>query len=179
MADLPRMIKWYQDNELMKYYDELPVRSPFEVEELMRRYISAQNRLDFIIETKKKETVGTIYFSNINWYDRHLEIHTMVGEKNKRNMYFGAEAAFLMTIHAFHQLGMHKIYSRLLPFAKEAGALQKELGFRKEAVLKNRYYQDGEYYDAWLYGLLDREFESFIKSEKGVKYMRASQGGYK
>lgn len=176
MADLPNVFEWWQDKELMKYYDELPVNAPFEMEHILRQNISAIDRIDYIIETKKKESIGRIFFSRINLEDRHLEIHTMIGEKKKRNMFFGAEAAFLMLLHAFHQLGMHKVYGRVMEYAKEVEVLQKEMGFTKEAVFKKRYFQKGKYRNAFLYGLLDREFEDLLKSPKGQRYLAASQG---
>ena len=179
MSDLPKVIEWWQDKELLKYYDELPVNSPSEMEHILRQNISAIDRIDYIIETKKKEPIGRVYLSRINREDRNLEIHTMVGEKNRRNMFFGAEAAFLILLHAFHRLGMHKVYGRVLEYAKEAESLQKEMGFTKEAVLKKRYFQKGKYRDAFLYGLLDREFEDLLKSPKGQKYFAASQGSCK
>ena len=179
MADLPKVFEWCEDKELMKYYDELPVYAPFEMEHILRQNISAVDRIDYIIETKEKKPIGRIFLSMINWDDRHLELHTMVGEINKRNIFFGAEAAFLMLLYTFHQIGMHKVYGRVIEYAKEAEALLKEIGFTKEAVLKKRYFQGGRYWDAFLYGLLDREFEDLLKSSKGQKYLGIAQGRYK
>ncbi len=56
MSDLPKIIQWWQDKELLKYYDELPVNSPSEMEHILRQNITATDRLDYIIETKKKKT---------------------------------------------------------------------------------------------------------------------------
>jgi len=179
MSDLPRVFEWCRDGELLKYYDELPVNAPFEIEHILQQNISAMDRIDYIIETKQKRPVGRIFLSRINRADRNLEIHTMVGEAKKRNMFFGAEAAFLMLLHTFHQLGMHKVYGRVLEYAGEMATLLREMGFKKEAVLKKRYFQQGQYRDAFLYGLLDREFEDLLKSPKGQKYLAASRGGYK
>jgi len=176
MSDLPRVFEWCQDGELLKYYDELPVNAPVEIEHILQQNIAAMDRIDYIIETKQRKTIGRIFLSRINWENRNLEIHIMVGETKKRNMFFGAESAFLMLLHTFHQLGMHKVYGRVLEYAGEVEALQKEMGFTKEAVLKKRYFQKGQYRDAFLYGLLDREFEDLLKSPKGQKYLAASRG---
>ena len=176
MADLSKVSEWWQDEKLMKYYDELPFHAPFEIEHILKQNISAVDRIDYIIETKAKEPIGRIFFSRINWEDKHLEIHIMVGDKNKRNLFYGAEAALLTLIYAFHRLGMHKVYGQVMDYAKEAEVLQKEMGFTKEAVLKKRYFQEGQYRDAYLYGLLDREFAELLNSPKGQKYLAASQG---
>ena len=179
IEDMPKVFEWWQDIELMKYYDELPVNSPLEIEHELRLNINTTNRIDFIIETKKKEPIGRIFLSKINWKNRHSELHIMIGDKSKKNMFFGAEAGFLLMLYAFHQLNMHKIYGRMMEYAKEVETLQKEIGFRKEAVLKNKYFQKGRYWDFFIYGLLDREFENLLNSSKGQKYFFASQGSYK
>ncbi len=174
--DLPNVFKWRQDAELMRYYDALPINMPSEIEEELRGDISSTNRLDFIIETKKGESIGTVYLKKINWKDRHTEVHVMVGERDKRYIFFGAEAEFLLLLYAFRQLNMHKVYGRVIEYAKEAENLVKEIGFKKEAVLRRVIYQKGQYWDLYLYGILDREFEEFLTTPKGRRYLAASQG---
>ena len=100
----------------------------------------------------------------------------MVGERDKRHIVFGAEAEFLLLLYAFRQLNMHKVYGRVIEYAKEAEALVKEIGFKKEAVLRRLIYQKGQYWDMYLYGILDREFEEFLTTPKGKRYLAASQG---
>ncbi len=175
LDDLPIIFKWRQDAELSRYYDILPINMPLELEQELRNNLSSMNRIDFIIETRKGEAIGMVYLKNISWKDGNVELHTMVGEKEKRHIVFGAEAQFLLLIYAFRQLNMHKIYGRVIDYAKEEEALIKEVGFVKEAVLRRLIYQKGQYRDVYIYGLLDREFEVFLNSAKGRKYLTASQ----
>ena len=179
MSDLPKVIEWSQDRELMKYYDELTVNSPREIEQILQQNITKSDRIDYMIETKNREPIGRVFLKKINWLNSNLEIHTMVGQKRKRNFVFGAEAAYLMLLHSFHTLGMHKVYGRVMDYAKEIIKLLKEMGFTKEAVCKKKCFQQGKYHDVLLFGLLDREFEQFLKSSKGQKYFTASQGRHR
>jgi len=172
--DLPYIFKWRQDAELSRYYDELPINMPLEIEHEIRTKISSPNRLDLIIESKKGEAIGVVFLKNISWKDRNAELHAMVGEKDKKYIGFGAEALFLLLLHAFRQLNMHKIYGRVIEYAKESEALVKEVGFEKEAVFKRFIYQKGRYWDLYIYGLLNREFEEFLKSKKGRRYLTDS-----
>jgi len=176
MSDMPKVVEWYQDSELMKYYDELTVNSPREIEQILQQNITTGDRIDYIIETNDREPIGRIFLKNINWLNRNLEIHTMVGQKNKRNLVFGAEAAFLILLYSFHTLNMHKVYGRVMDYAIEILKLMKEMNFTKEAVCKKKCFQQGKYHDVLFFGLLDREFEQFLQSQKGQKYYTASQG---
>ena len=173
--DLPNILKWRQDAELARYYDELPIHMPLEIEQEIRTKISSPDRLDLVIETKKGEAIGVVFLRNIRWKDRNAELHAMVGEKDKRYIFFGAEALFLLLLYAFRRLNMHKIYGRMIEYAKEAEALMKDVGFEKEAVLRKFIYQKGRYWDFYIYRLLDREFEEFLKSKKGKRYLTASR----
>jgi RimJ/RimL family protein N-acetyltransferase len=171
--DLPYILKWRQDAELSRYYDELPINMPVEIEQEIHTKISSPNRLDLIIETKKGEAIGVVFLRNIRWKDRNAELHAMVGEKDKRHIFFGVEAEFLLLLYAFRKLNMHKIYGRMIEYAKEQEALVKEIGFEKEVVFRKFIYQKGRYWDLYIYGLLDREFEEFLKSKKGKRYLTA------
>ena len=64
--DLPYILKWRLDAELSRYYDVLPINMPLEIEKEIHTKMSSLNRLDLIIETKKGESIGTVYLKNIN-----------------------------------------------------------------------------------------------------------------
>jgi RimJ/RimL family protein N-acetyltransferase len=177
MKDLSYILKWWQNQDLMRFYDRLPVHSPQELKEELMRNISASNRLDFLIETKTSEPVGITYLEKINWRDRHCKLHVMIGQTDQKNMFFGAEAEFHLLRYAFHQLNMHKVYGSVMEYASAAERLMKDMGFIEEAVLKDLSYQNGRYWDVHLYGLLDREFDAFINTSKGKRYLAASQEG--
>jgi len=66
MDDLPNILKWRQDAELARYYDELPINMPLEIEQEIRTKISSPNRLDLIIESKKGEAIGVVYLRKIS-----------------------------------------------------------------------------------------------------------------
>lgn len=172
--DLPYIFKWRQDPELSRYYDELPISMPLEIEQEIHTRISSPIRLDLVVETIKGEVIGVVFLKNINWKDGNAELHGMVGEKHKKYIGFGAEALFLLLLHAFRQLNLHKVYGRVIEYAKESEALIKEAGFEKEAVLRRYIYQNGRYWNLNIYGLLNREFEEFLKRKKGRKYLQAN-----
>jgi len=174
--DLSCILKWRQDPELSRYYDVLPINIPLEVEQELRNNLKNSTRLDYIVETYKGAVIGMIYLKNISWKNRNAELHTMVGERSKRHILFGAEAELLLLLYAFHQLNMHKIYGRVIEYANEAKSLIGEAGFEKEAVLKQYVYQRGRYWDVYIYGIINQEFERFTKSKRGRRYISASQG---
>jgi len=177
LDDIPRMVKWRQDAELSRYYDELPLNMPLEVEQELRAHLQSPNRLDFTIETKKGEAIGVTYLASIDWRNRNAELHIKVGEKERRSFIFGADASFLMLLFSFQKLNMHKVYARILEFSRESERLAKHIGFKKEAVLRKAAYQKGRYWDLRIYGLLKREFRAFLGEERSRRYLNHFRSG--
>jgi len=173
LNDLTCILKWWQNQHLMQYYDRLTIHSPLELGEELRRNLSTFNRFDFIIETKVREPIGLIYLQKINYNDRHCEMHIMVGEPDKKYQLSGVEAGFLLLYYAFNQLNMHKIYGHVMEFASGAERLLKAVGFKEEAVLKKAIHQKGRFWDVRLYGLLDKEFTVFLNTKGGKRYLTA------
>lgn len=171
ISDLPDVYKWRQNEELMRYYDTLPVDSPIEIETEMYNNLNSINRQDFIIETKNMSPIGTIFLNDIDWKDRHAELQTMIGEKEKRHRAFGIEAELQMLIYAFHFLNLHKIYAQIIQYAQESKRLIEQAGFVQEAVFKKKFYQKGTYWDVYIYGLLHNEFNAFLKTPKAIRYL--------
>jgi len=176
--DLPYIAEWRMNGELSRYYDELPIHTAFEIEQEMRNCLKAENRMDFIIQNVAGDPVGTIYLMNISWQNRSAELHVKLGENSRGLSYFGAEASFLMLLHAFRQLNMHKIYGKTIEYAERSKKLLDRVGFSKEAVYKKAIFQKGAYWDLHVYGLIDREFQRFLDSKKGLQYLRYSNNAH-
>jgi len=173
--DVPNVIKWRQDAELSRYYDELPINTPLEIEHEIRANLNSPKRLDFVIETKRGDTIGMVYLMNISWKNKNTELHIKVGESEKRRFIFGAEASFLLLLYSFNNLNMHKVYGRTLEYARESERLIRDVGFEKEAVFRKMIYQRGRFWDLNVYGILDTEFRAFLTNSKGRRYLEYSR----
>jgi RimJ/RimL family protein N-acetyltransferase len=173
--DLRHLVKWRRDMELMACYDGLFFNAPDEVEQDLKRHIAASDRLDFLIETKKGKPLGIAFFDHIDRENRRLELNVMIGEKQGGVSFHGANSAFLLVLYAFEKMNMRKIYGRFIEYASESKALIQAVGFQKEAVWRDYFYQKGRRWDFHVYGLLKRDFEIFLKTPKGRKYLNASQ----
>jgi RimJ/RimL family protein N-acetyltransferase len=173
--DLSYVLKWWQDATLMRYYDRLSIHSAVESSNELERSLKALDRIDFVVENKGGEPIGLTSLKEINWKDRHCELHIMIGEPRKRILFFGAEAGFLLLQYSFQKLNMHKVYGRVMAYAQEAERLMKTIGFMKEAVLKDITYQNGQYRDVHIFGLLDREYKASLKKSIAKRFLNASQ----
>ena len=173
--DLMHLVKWRRDMELMACYDRLFFNAPDEVEQDMRRHMAASDRLDFLIENKKGAPLGIAFFDHIDRENRSLELNVMIGEKQGAISFHGANSAFLLVLHAFRKMNMRKIYGRFIEHASQSKALLEAVGFEKEAIWRDYFYQKGRRWDFHVYGLLKNDFEMFLKTPKGQRYLTASE----
>ena len=70
---------------------------------------------------------------------------------------------------------MRKICGRFIEHASQSKALLEAVGFEKEAIWRDYFYQKGRRWDFHVYGLLKNDFEIFLKTPKGQRYLTASQ----
>lgn len=167
--------KWRNDPDLMAFYGLSPIISIEKTQEEIKTNKALKNRLYFIILTPKKDPIGMVWLKRLDWINRHCEINCMIGEKNHRSKVFGPEAIFLLLLFCMNELNLHKVYAKILEFARESHDLVTRAGFKKEAILRKMVFQDGKYWDLFIYGLLRKEFKLFINSAQGQKYLLSSR----
>jgi len=172
---LHHIYKWRNDPELMDFYGLYPTISMDKVHEEIKANKNLKNRLDFIVLSKNRDPIGMVWVKRIDWINSNCELNCMIGEKSYRSKVFGAEAIFLLLLFCMNELNLHKVYAKIIEFARESHKLVSHIGFKKEIALKKMVFQHGKYWDLIIYGLLRKEFEAFINSTQGQKYLLSSR----
>jgi len=111
-----------------------------------------------IVRLKDKTPVGIISFHNMNALNRSVEFGIIVDPDEQRNGY-GTEATRLLCNYLFNYRGMNKVYAQTSAFNKGAVKLLEKSGFKKDGVLRQHYFFEGEFYDGVVYSLLRFEFQ--------------------
>jgi RimJ/RimL family protein N-acetyltransferase len=171
LQHLPYIYKLRNDKKLMSFYDLFPCSSMFKIEKTVKNEIKSKDRLDFVVQTLKCDVIGAAWLKRIDWRGRACEINIMISEKKHRLTVYGAEAGFLLLKYTMSELNMHKVYSKITEFALESQRLLLDAGFKREAILRKAFYQNGKYWDLYLYGMLQREFESFFTTPRMQRYL--------
>ncbi len=71
---------------------------------------------------------------------------------------YATETADLAVTHAFDGRRLHRVLARVFEWNDASRRVLEKLGFRREGTLRDHYFVDGEYVDAYLYGLLAGEW---------------------
>lgn len=102
--------------------------------------------------------IGMISLTDIDYISKNAEIHYWIGSTSHRGQGFIGEAMCLVFQHAFTDLGLERIYSRVLesnPASRRAG---EKFGYKQEGILRRAVFKEGRFQDVIVYSVLRDEF---------------------
>lgn len=160
-TDIDEIMKWINDPEVMK---NLLMRYPvsrFQEEKWIENALSSDNPRNkvFALETHDGIYLGGIGLHAIDWENRNAEAGIVIGKKEYWNKGYGTDAMITLLEFAFNQMNMHRVYLRVFGYNLRGVKSYEKCGFKKEGVLRKDRYQNGEYHDTIIMGILRDEFQ--------------------
>jgi RimJ/RimL family protein N-acetyltransferase len=155
-ADVERTSKWHNDPRL---YDTLV--SPFRYvsraaeEEWIRRKTSySQTEIQLAICLKEGDQhIGNVHLTDIDWISRHACFGIFLGEVRHQSQGYGQQAIRLLLRHAFHDLGLQRVYLTVLDDNPRAIRAYEKCGFTVEGRLRKHVYKRGQFRDLVFMGV--------------------------
>jgi diamine N-acetyltransferase len=161
-ADLPLFVLWLNDPEVRL---GLELFLPFSLVEEERWY---ERMLDspaaehvLVIEANDQDTwraIGTCGLHNIDWRARAAEAGISIGDKTYWNLGYGTDVMRLLLQHGFDTLNLNRVYLRVFANNLRAIRCYEKAGFVLEGRLRQAHFQNGEYFDILLMGVLRSEW---------------------
>jgi RimJ/RimL family protein N-acetyltransferase len=145
----------------------------------VRRLESEAEARDFIVGIRESFLSGTLYQWGIELERELVGTCTLAGiDREHRRAELGfavlrrrwgrgvASRALPAVIDfAFERLGLHRLEADADPRNEASLRVLERLGFRREGLLRERYFQEGEAQDAVVFGLLRREWRERLTRE--------------
>lgn len=106
--------------------------------------------IQFIIEYadgENKKLVGSAYLRDIDYENSCAEFGIFIGEKSFLGKGIGSETAKLMLDFAHNELGLHRVFLRLLVENISAYKAYRKAGFVTEGIFRDMKKIDGKYKD--------------------------------
>lgn len=161
--DLPLFVRWLNDREV---YRSLLIRSPLSLASEEKWYENmlarppAQHPLVIEIESLSGwQPIGTCSFHEIDWLNRSAEFGIMLGEKSEWGKGWGRKAVRLLVHHGFANLNLNRIYLYVFASNERAIRAYQAAGFTTEGRLRQDIFQNGQYIDALVMGMLRSEWQ--------------------
>lgn len=158
-TDIQTTQKWINDPSISDIMGYLPVLS---LENQINWYDNLKNdntRYIFAIcRLSNNEHIGNVGLGKINYISRHSMLNIFIANNLNRSKGLGTEATNLILQFAFNRLNMNKVYLQTSERFIEANKMYQRIGFKKEGVLREHYYSNGNYEDKVIYSILKREY---------------------
>lgn len=101
--------------------------------------------------------VGIISINEINWQHQRASIGYWLSADYQGK---GAMTACCKALvnHCFHELGLNKVEIRARMDNPKSQAIPERLGFKLHGILLEQEYENGHFYDNYVYGVLRRDW---------------------
>jgi len=121
-----------------------------------------QDELRLIIDTEQHGSIGLVMLTNIDWKNRSAQTHSKIANRDDlRGRGYGTKASKALVEYAFEQLNLHCLYSHTLDYNIASQRVREKCGFKKEGILRQRIYKNGEYHDVVVWSILREEFDEY------------------
>ena len=152
-------LNWVNDYEVREFID---IDFPVTLEKQEEYVTSILKREDIaffaVIEKSTEKFIGTAKLGPINWIHRYTSHAIMIGDKNAWGKKYGGEIIQLLLEYGFRWLNMHKIYAGVLGPNIASIKKNERIGYKTEAILKEKRFVNGKYVDSIIMSISNDEF---------------------
>lgn len=162
--DVPAIFSIFGDPEVTRYwgFPKLPdlAAGTALLAEIHKEFRSG-TLFQWGVEAIGGQLVGTCTLGRIDVPNRRAELGFALGRMFWGRGYMTAALPVLLEF-AFERLGLHRVFADADPRNARSIRLLERLGFRREGVLREHYWVQGEPQDGVVYGLLRAEWKGVV-----------------
>lgn len=115
------------------------------------------SRKMFVITGKGGNPIGVCGLINIDRENRSADIAIILGEKKQRGKHLGSESLGLLVEYGFKKLKLHRIGAEIFEYNKRSVSLFERLNFKLEAIMRDRLWRGGRWWDVYSYSILSND----------------------
>lgn len=161
LDDAKELFEIRSDKEFVKYLGTYPMKTLEEAENMIQGNIDSFNNKEGlswkICEKGSERLIGYIGFWRINQNHFRGEIGFGI-HPNYQNKGYMKEACRAVLDYGFSFLNIHSVLADTDSLNIASQKLLVSQGFKKEGVLRESFYFDGEFIDSVYFGLLESDF---------------------
>ncbi len=162
LSDTDNIIRWRNNDSVRKYFINQTLFTKESHLKWMKEHVSTGKAHQFIIIEKENNiSIGSVYVRNIDTIHKKAEFGIFIGEEKYRGSGIGLEATKLILRYAFEELGLNKVFLRVLSVNHAAIKSYSKAGFKYEGLFREDVCVNSEYLDIIFMGILkdERKYE--------------------
>jgi RimJ/RimL family protein N-acetyltransferase len=159
--DLQFTLKWNNQEAIRKNY----LGHPFPVnEETERKWYEKVLSSNFpvsvfgIEHAIDKKLIGISVLRDIHMINRVAEFAIYIGEPDYRGKGFSKAATMLTLSFAFHELGLNRVFLKVLEGNTPAIKLYEAVGFEREGILRKSVFKNNTFHNEVIYAIFKDDF---------------------
>lgn len=159
--DMPIINSWRNNPEIINQ-----LGAPFRYinqdvdDEWFSNYMRNRNAAVRCVVLADEKVIGLVSLTNIDQIYQSAVFQIMIGDTDYQGKGAGTFSVGEMLNHAFNNLNLHRIELTVLKSNQRAQKLYEKSGFKKEGTLREVYYKNGTYVDAYLYAILKEDYQA-------------------
>lgn len=150
----------FSDPAVMRYWSSAPMQDPSQARariEDMRAGFESRRTINWLLADAADRVIGSCTLFHFDARHRHAEVgYALLSSHWGRGL--AAEAVALALDWGFDVLHLHRIEADIDPRNHASRRLLQRLGFRREGLLRERFFVEGVAMDSEVHGLLAAEW---------------------
>lgn len=150
-------ISWLNDKDITKYNSHGIF--PNTLQKTQDYINSSQNSSQITFAIIDKETlihIGNASIYKIDFINSNADISIIIGNKKFWGKGYGKEAFSILIQHCFNKLNLHKVTAGTTSDNIGMQKILEKLNFNKEGIIVESIKRDLQFFDIYLYGLINR-----------------------
>jgi RimJ/RimL family protein N-acetyltransferase len=157
-ADLPQARDWRNNTSFRRNFREHRELNLLTQQKWFERVSNSANDYMFgVVRLEDNLLIGIAGLVYVSWIIRSADISMYIGHEE---LYiddhgYAEETARLLSHYAFDNLNLHKVWTELYEYDEKKITLFTKLGFERDGTLRDNCYEDGRYWNSYIYSLLN------------------------
>lgn len=103
---------------------------------------------NFAIEDQKTgKYIGGCSINEVDWKNSKVVVGIFIGDTDYRSKGYGTDAMNTLVKFIFEQMNINKVKLGVYSFNQRAIRCYEKVGFKKEGILKEELFRNGQYHD--------------------------------
>lgn len=125
---------------------------------------NSASSLRYIIETEVDGIVGLTGLANIDWKNGSAKGAGIRVRKDIHTRGIATDAYMTMFRYAFNELRLHRISTSAFEDNVASLRFQEKCGCKREGLLREAIFKEGEYKNLVLMGILKEEYDEYVEA---------------
>lgn len=154
-TDLDALLPFFQDISSLYYYIPTTARplNSSQLEKMLLDWNDGIENFCFAVRTAD-ETIGLINIDGLDWPNSHAEVGIALASPAARGKGYALEALMLLVDFAFKELGLNRLWARIIADNEASQRLFAKAGFVHEGIMRRHVLRGGCFRDMHIYGII-------------------------